>query len=444
MECNPIHQRAEEFELKYLALSSTSSYTFLIFRTAFDDWEMIDAFYAYMLGLDNEIEDVVLLFTTPFQWEKSYSKSLVEELFMSTFLWNYSEKPREIEENYIDWEMDLDAGSDENVATLFAKNINAFCETVEFEEDSNLVCVLDYQSSNTKGMLHWLKDLAKLDLHPKVRLIISDTFEEPFFDELKHFAPKSTHIIPHRFELAKAIKAVAAMGDPEAPDTKYRYHLVQLYDAINKMNSNAVDQHAAICLKIADENKERDPNWYMQLVLVYCALATCEFGRKQYKAALIPMDEAVATLQEAKGLLPEEIVDSLFGQLCLFRGNLLLMTKDYSKAIDDFKRGESHYAHRQETLMQIEALRLLAVAADKKGDKELRYSALDKGVRLGVNLNETLATSSTYPLLVKAVLESRYVTYISDCQLESIVKPLLGTGWRTKTKSVKNMIVNKD
>lgn len=443
MESNPIQQRAEEFELKYLELSYTQTFTFLVFRTALDDWEMIETFYDYMIAMDNEIEDVVFVFKSPLLQVNTYSKALVEELFMSTFLWNYADKPKEIEANYIPWTMDLTASSTSNVAELFVSNINAFCESVEFEEDSHCVCVLDYQSKDAKYILHWLKELTKLELHPRIRLVLSDTFERPVFNELKNYAPKSTQILSHHFGLAQAIKEVAAMGDPEAPDTKYRYHLVQLYEAIDKKQDKAIDKHATKCLAIAEHNKNENANWHVQKVMVYCALATSEFGKKQFKKAIHYIDQGILILQEIVGLLPEELLENLAGQTHLFRGSLLMMVKKSKRAIEDFKRGEAYYAHRQDHLMQVEAFRLLAIAADKEGDKQLRYEALNQGIRLGVNLNESLAQASTYRLLIKEVLDSRYTDYISDTELDTIIRPLLGEQWRIKTKSVKSIMVNK-
>ncbi|MGG5506990.1 MULTISPECIES: tetratricopeptide repeat protein [unclassified Myroides] len=441
---NPIQQRVEEFELNYLETKYTHTYTYLIFRTAQDDWEMIDAFYDYMLGVDNEIEDVVVVFKSPLQHVQNYSEALVEELFMSTFLWNYAEKPKEIEDNFIHWEMDLSATSEKNVAALFVANINAFCEVVEFEEDSDLVCVLDYQNEEEQYILHWLKDLAKLELHPKVRLVLSDTIEDPIFDELTYFTPNSIHFLVHRFELAQAIKEVAAMGDPDAPDTQYRYHLVQLYEGVNKQQEKEIEKHATSCLAIANQQKEKDANWLLQLVSVYCALATAAFGKKEFKKAIVQMDEALAILQEGLGKLAAELLDPLFGQVYLFRGNLFLMIKSYPKAIADFQKGETYYEQQQNHLMRVEAFRLLAMAATKNGDHQLRYEALDKGIRLGVHLTESLALASTYTLLAKDVLDSRYTEYISDRELDCLVEPLLGKQWRTKTKNVKNSIANKD
>lgn len=444
MESNPIQQRAEEFELRYLELSYTQSYTFLIFRTASDDWEMIKTFYDYMIGIDNEIEDVVLVFKSPLHQVNTYSKALVEELFMLTFLWNYADKPMGIEANYIDWNMDLVNSSKQNVAALFASNINAFCESVEFEEDSHLVCVLDYQNEDEKSILHWLKDLAKLELHPKIRFVLSDTVEHPIFNAFKNFAPKSTQILTHHFGLAQAIKEVAAMGDPEAPDTKYRYHLVQLYEAIDKKQDKAIDKHANSCLAIADQNTEKEANWHIQKVMIYSALATYAFKQKQVQKAIYHMDKGIAILQETTGLLPEDLLDRLAGQTHLFRGSLWMMLNKCNKAIDDFKKGEAYYASRQDHIMRIEAFRLLALAAAKEGDNPLRYEALNKGIRLGVHLNPSLIEASTYVLLIKEVLDSRYTEYIVDSELDDLIQPLLGEQWRTKTKNVKSIMANKN
>lgn len=443
MECNPIQQRAEELELKYLELKDTHPYTFLVLRTPSDDCEMIDAFYDYMVAVDNEIDDVVVVFKSGLQQVNLYSKALVEELFMSTFLWNYTDKPPGIESNYIQWKMDVTTSDTHNVAALFVSNINAFCASVEFEEDSYLVCVLDDPNKRVKAMLRWLKDLAVLELHPKVRLVLSDTFEQPIFDELQHFAPKSTHILPHFFGLAQAIKEVAAMGDPDAPDTKYRYHLVQLYDAIAKRQKNAIDQHANSCLAIADRFKETEVHWYIQKTMVYCALATSAYSEQQVNKAISYMDEGISILQEIEGQLSEDLVGQMAAQSHLFRGSLFMMLNKSDKAIEDFKSGVTHCENRQDYLMQIEAYRLLAQAADKGADKQLRYDALNKGLRLGQHLSAPIIQASTYALLVKEVLDSRYTAYISDSELDSLLQPLLGEKWRVNAKNVKSMMTNK-
>lgn len=444
MESNPIQQRIEELEMKYVELRYTQTYKYLILRTPQDEREMVEAFYDHMLGIENEIEDVVLVFQSPLYEKKTYSMALIEELFSLVFLWNFSEKPSCIADNYVDWEMDRSLESEKNVAALFVANLNAFCEAVELEEHANIVCVLDYQNREGKLMLHWLKDLAQLELHPRVNLLLADTFEQPLFNALKDYAPKSTQILVHQFELDQAIKELAAMGDPEAPDTKFRYHMVQLFEAINKKREKDIEKHAAICLQVAEQNKTADANWYVQQMVIYSALSTFEFGKKQFKQAVNYINQGLDILQEIREVLPDDLVYRLLGQGLLFRGNLYLFLKQYEEAKDDFIKGETYFENCLDYLMQIEALRSIAETAKKIGDKKLRYEALNKGVRLGSNLNDTLAQSSSYALLVKDVLDAKYNSFVSDKELDTIIKPLLGEQWRTKYKSVKSILVNKE
>ncbi|MDR0224637.1 MAG: hypothetical protein LBI32_06225 [Myroides odoratus] len=444
MESNPIQQRIEELEMKYVELRYTQTYKYLILRTPQDEREMVEAFYDHMLGIENEIEDVVLVFQSPLYEKKTYSMALIEELFSFVFLWNFSEKPSCITDNYVDWEMDRSLESEKNVAALFVANLNAFCEAVELEEHANIVCVLDYQNREGKLMLHWLKDLAQLELHPRVNLFLADTFEQPLFNALKDYAPKSTQILVHQFELDQAIKELAAMGDPEAPDTKFRYHMVQLFEAINKKREKDIEKHAAICMQVAEQNKTADANWYVQQMVIYSALSTFEFGKKQFKQAVNYINQGLDILQEIREVLPDDLVYRLLGQGLLFRGNLYLFLKQYEEAKDDFIKGETYFENCLDYLMQIEALRSIAETAKKIGDKKLRYEALNKGVRLGGNLNDTLAQSSSYALLVKDVLDAKYNSFVSDKELDTIIKPLLGEQWRTKYKSVKSILVNKE
>lgn len=444
MVSNPIHQRIEEFELKYLELRYTHDYRYLILRTAQEDWEMLDAFCDFMLGIDNEINDVVLVFQSPLYQSKTYSKTLVEELFSWVFLWNFSGKPNDVESNYLDWEMDMSCESDKNVAALFVANMNAFCTAVELEEDSNIVCVLQYQNDDAKRILHWLKDLAQLELHPRVNIIVCDTFENPAFDALKDYAPKSTQLLSHRFDLNQAIKEIGAMGDPEAPETKFRLHLVQMYDALYKHNFKSLKKHADICLAIADENIEKDSNWSMQKMMIYSMLSSFTYGEKQYKEAINYIDQGIESIQDIKEGLSDVVIKSLLVQGLLFRGNIYLLLKQYEVAKADFVKGEMYCENGQDYLMQIEALRLIAEVARKMGNQNLKHEALNKGVRLGSNMDATLAQSSTYSLLVMDVLKSRYNSYISDQELDAIVTPLLGRQWRVKGKNVKSIIVNNN
>lgn len=444
MESNPIQQRIEELEMKYIELRYTQTYKYLILRTPQDEREMVEAFYDHMLGIENEVGDVVLVFQSPLYEKKTYSMALIEELFSLVFIWNFSEKPSAIADNYVDWEMDKSLESEKNVAALFVANLNAFCEAVELEEDTNIICVLNYQNRDGKLMLQWLKDLAQLELHPRINLLVSDTFEQPLFNELKDYAPKSTQILQHRFELDQAIKELAAMGDPEAPDTKFRYHMLQLFEAINKKREKDIEKHAAICLQVAEQNKTADANWYVQQMVIYSALSTFEFGKKQFKQAVNYINQGLDILQEIREVLPDDFVYRLLGQGLLFRGNLYLFLKQYEEAKDDFIKGETYFENCLDYLMQIEALRSIAETAKKIGDKKLRYEALNKGVRLGSNLNDTLAQSSSYVLLVKDVLDAKYNSFVSDKELDTIIKPLLGEQWRTKYKSVKSILVNKE
>ena len=435
MESNPIQQRMEEFELKYIETSFIERYQFLVLRTPKEDLDMVDAFYEYMLGVDNEIEDVVVLFQSPLNEVKAYSQDLVEELFYTTFLWNYSKKPESIEENFIDWEMDMSLKEEKNMASLFVSNINTFCDSLEFEEGSNLVCVLDYQNSESNYILSWLKDLVKLELHPKVSIVLSDTIESPVFNELKDLAPSSTYILIHQFELNKAIKAIATIGDPIAPSTQFRKHYFNMLEEVGKQNEKQIYLSAKACLSIAKNHKDKDVNWFNQIVVVQMVLANYETSGKNYKQAIVHLDKGIQAASETVGVLPDEMSCRLMGQGYLFRGTLYRLLKKYSKAKEDFIKAEEFYGSIKDYPLQIESLRMLAHAAKKDWDSTTKYKALDKGVRLGKMLNVSMAEASSYAILVKAVLASKYYNYISDQELSEIVTPLFGEDWRRVIKS---------
>lgn len=429
MQTNPIQQRIEHFEEDWNSSYIVLDKKLFVIRSTEADWEMTEAFFDYMLGIDNDIEDIAIQFHSPFNTVATYSKELIEELQHTIYLWNNSDKQEGIEDFTIDWQPVTVTGDDKQDSKYFVENMNRFCTSLDLEEDQKLVLILFFNSTQDEAINKWLFGILPLNFHPKLCILLADTYEHPRFEvQLTTFSGKSK-LIQANFDLPKAMEQIAAMGDPGAPETRYRFHFMKMANAVAKRENKVVQEQARICLQIAEAQALINAYWYPQIMAVYFTLSNHEIGNKDFKKALTHAEKSLEAIVTATGKLTDEIVFRHIGQAYMLIGSLRQQQKDYYAATKEFQEADKYYERCDDYILQIEALRMVAYCAKKNSDPESRKTALIKGFLLGEKINQAMAEASSYALLVKDFFKIDYEKQVSWEQIDAILIPHFGTNW---------------
>ncbi|WP_452227759.1 hypothetical protein [Lacinutrix sp. MEBiC02404] len=427
---NPIQERVDQMLLKWTLAINTPKVKIVRVLAAEDEQDMLGAYYQYMLAVDSNQQDFVLILTSPFTSAAAYSNDLLQELEEEINNWNTAEIPDAIPFETITWKPDYSLGNPENPAQLLIKNLNSFANYLQPEKKVKISIVLLIQSISEKNATDYFNAVLETDMESHLIIGIDDTRENPIYNSLAENYPEEVYTIEPDFNIDAAIEQMAALGDPTATETPYRANLAKLINGVKERDEKKVQHAAKNCLDIATKALKKDANWLMQIVTVYTILYNDQLGYKNYDDALYFSNKAVETALISKDLLKPEMAYRLIGQTHLGRGALHQLKKNKNQSVKDYDLAAKAYATAKDYLMQCESLRLAGYMAKKSSlnDESTQYYL--QAYYLKDALGADLARSSTYPLVVQQLLKDYSRNqFLSDNQMNQDMSPLFGEQW---------------
>lgn len=433
---NPIEQRIELLADKWTEATYRQAGRIIRILAKPEEEEMVNTFFEYMLALDSSVDEIAILFETVFDNPEEFSGLLLKELDNIIKIWNDTKKPDGLIFDPIDWEPDYSLTDKEEPAALFVRNINKFAEQLLTGTDRMLAPVLFLFSENEKEVNNWLQSALRCGIAENIRLAIPDSTEHQLLDAIATDHPDEVITVLPELDIDNGISQLAAMGDPADPNSSFQFSYVKLCQAIEKRKQKDVQIQADACLQIAAEHVEQNPNWLTQMVVVHIALANNELGNKDYKKAAKEATLALDIARKAYEILDKSLSTRLCGQCFMIRGSILSTDKKWEKALADFVEAAELYGLCKDSIMQVEALRMCGYAADGANEKKKAVQSLVAGLRVGAAIPANVVASSSFPLLVKALLKHNYDGLITDEEIDNLLKPIWGEEWRKVLKQL--------
>ena len=426
---NPIQQRIEYLADQWNDLPKKN---YKIIRTLIEraDYDMLDAFYWYMLGIDAPINDIAILFETEFEQYENYGVNLIIELEGTVSLWNQAEFTKDIKKTTIAWKPDYALAEKENAA-VFVNNINALAESLQLPKGRLLIANLlmpHYQKD--KKMRKWISDLAEYELSPQVKILITDYVTNPVFDEVANRFSDVIYTWIPQIDAPHVIAQTAAMGDPLAPDTEYRRYLINMMNAIGKNKHKDALREGDKCLEIASANADKDPYWISQVVLIHIALSNEEYKNKNEKKALDRADKAIIMGSLAPEAMGEQNGCSVFAQALVNKATLFCTEKNWKEATPLYELAAANYEKSNVHYSAMELYRMAGYCAAKRGNSDIALTNLVNGYKASSRLEEKDLRFGTFSLLLTQLLKENYKEYIPEEELEQKAQAIFGEDWR--------------
>lgn len=428
-QSNPIQQRMEQLGEMWNDSVKNAEIKVVLIRVAKNEEEMIEAFFDYMLGVDTDIMDIAIQFQTPINEPETFSRELVEELAALVNEWNTADKKESFPFTAIHWAPDYAVPADKNTASLFVKNVNRLTSQLDLAEEVYVAPILFLYTSDAKKANDWIKNVIEATLHPQIKIVITDTFEEPLFNTCLEKYPGLIVLLTPEFNMPQVMQQLAAMGNPNDPETKYRFAFMKLTNAVAAQKSGEIKDHAGNCIRIASENIDKNPYWIGQIMAVYFTLGIYEVSVKEFEKAIDYATKALDTALSTIGKISDEMSFRNIGQAAMFRGSLYCQQEEWEKAMEDFNSSDIYYGNCKDYILRIEALRMKAYAAKKCGIAKEEVNCLVAATRLGSMLNPSLAEASSYRIVLQSLLLTRFQKELPIDELNGIVTPLLGDDW---------------
>lgn len=428
---NPIQDRMNQLLLKWTLAINSPKVKIVRFLHRENEQEMIDTYFEYMLALDTDQEDFVMVLESPFSSLQEYGKDLLEEIEEEIKQWNEAEIPESIPFETITWKADYSLGSGTDSTKLLIKNLNTLACYLVPKKDIKVSIVLKNFNAGRKPAYQWFTSLLEHELQPHLVFGLGDAEKMALLDRLAKDYPQEVYTIVPELNMDAAIEQMAAMGDPTAPETPYRKNLVKLMNAVEKRDAKKVQQAAKACLDIATKNLAKDPNWLAQIVTVYTILYTDQVGHKKYDDAIYFAGKSVEASLHTRKLLDPALSYRLIGQTHIGRGTLYNLKKKREKALEDYKVAAEHYGTCKDFVMQSESLRLCGTMCDKMYHNKEAIQYYLQGYQLQDKLTPEIIRGSTFPLIIRKLMEStERRKYLTDAQMEEDCRPIFGDNWK--------------
>lgn len=429
-ENNPIQERIHHLLQKWTIAINTPNVKIVRILSAHDEQDMIHAFFEYMLAIDTDQEDFVLVLEHPFSTLHDFSWELLQEIEEEINMWNSAEVPEELHFKTIEWKPDYSLVDEKNIAALLIKNLNSFANYLIPEKDNKVSIVIRMDYVNSKQAYQWLSDALEIQMEDHLVIGISDTEKFSVFDKLaKNYDTEIYTLIPN-LNMDAAVEQLSAIGNPNEPATPYRTHLIKLMNAVKNREKEKAQKYAEACLKIATKELKKDSNWLSQIITIYTILYSDQVGYKNYDDAIYFAGKAVEAAVLTKDVLGPFMAYRLIGQTHIGRGSLFSLKKKRDKALEDYQSAAEAYEICNDHLMHCESLRLCGWMCEKLYEHHEATQYYIKAYQLKDQLTPDIMRSSTYPYVVKKLLNnsSRKKT-ISNDEMNMAMIPVFGENW---------------
>lgn len=434
MATNPIQAIAENLLNDWIIASDKKGVRVIRILTEGENSGMVDAFFDYMLALDIELEDFVFCSESQYSDLKGFCESIIDEIKQEVEIWNTVDVPEEIPYTEIKWEVQNNFS---NPIDFLVANLNSFTNYIAPNGDKKLCLIFKYPNFKKKDIKTFFSLLFNSNLSENIIIGLADYKEHILYDELMTFYPNEVCTIAPPIDLGKAMEQLAAQeATEEKKDSIYRVCLMRLMNKARNKDSKGVINESKSCLDIAVKEVEKDPNWLAQIVAVYTIVYNDKIRTKDYKDALYFSNKAVEAAKYSEKLIDPTMSYRLIGQTNSGKGSILSVMKKWEDAFIAFEEASKAYASCHDYLMECENLRLAGWAKEKTGREEEATEFYIKAFYLIDNLSPDLARNSTYPLVLKKLINNQYrIKTLSDKEMDDKLIPVFGKGWRAYVKS---------
>jgi tetratricopeptide (TPR) repeat protein len=439
-ESNPIQQRMELLVEKWEAAAAKAGVSIIRMHALENEKDMVDAFSAYLLGVDTSNHDIPVIFESIYHNDHQYTQSVLDELKELISIWNNANKDSlAIHTEPINWEPDYSLSKHDNPAYPFIENMNRLAGYLGLGKNVYLVAILKVSFVDPDQFSRWIEFALKAGITDKFKILVDDTIENPFYDRIARKYPVAITTLRPELDMDNAMQQVAAMGNPNDAGVQYRKSFIALTQAIGKREEALAQKHGATCIEIAMNNLEKSPYWIGQVIAVNAALANDQVGYKNFKKAIMYATEGVQAAERSRALIKDEFVYRKFmGQAVMLRGSLYTASKNMSMAVEDFTVAAASYVATNDIILAMEAYRMMGFCHKASGNTDAACKALAEAVKASTQVPPHIARVTTFAGIIEMLFEINNAKYISHEEVQEAAEQVYGRDWVREVRNWKS------
>ena len=392
MSTNALTQRLGIIEHHYGQFHDDLSRRLCILRTAADEGRMLAAFYRQEGSEHSRFPDLILGFAIPFQQPNHYTNALRREFQMML-----EQGGEQLRQHKVDVPFRLPPSLD-NSEHLFAY-FQQFQQALHYLEGNLTIWLTPTQVSDWMAWEDWLLQLMDHGLPANVRLLLTPPVEADLHRLLTAHETATYEAILD-LDMEGAIRQMAAGGDPQAPDVRFRKAMVEMNLAAQKGRLAKAEEHGQAALRIA----EQQVGWEHLEVAVHIALGGFQPGR-EFQTAQNYYEKARRLAQRALDQGHSAGVE-MFAQAHFALAGFLVSRQEYAPAIDCYQRIAVQCAQSPDCAFQrMEALRMMGYCYRVCRDLPASWAAYWEALQTAELLDEQTRKHTTLPYIGQGLLD---------------------------------------
>jgi hypothetical protein len=370
--------------------------------------QLFETFFKYQLGEEASSNDVYLLYYQPFNDEKTYGESLLEEL---KYVYKEFQKENSNTKNWTDLIDDTNAD-----AAKFVKEIISFTDMYpELQKNKLFIHLAPTSISDRKLFETWIaacgKQVEKSQAE-NIKLVFTDHESYP---TIKNFY--KPHFWNFPIDISKLMENTAESTNQKkgAKENNFQQLILKAGNFLGKQKFADADIMLNAAIKVAVQNK------YDQGTVMAKLLKAQNYqAQAKNEAAIESYEQALKDAGKDKDILV---------QVYFSYGAFLISQKQKNKALQMFDEVCKIGAEKNDIFLQIEAHRLIGQISDSRFGSVTTVTNYEKCIELGKDLSETDLKETSLPYIASLLLKKYGRNTTKGFALQETITTLFGNDW---------------
>ncbi len=272
------------------------------------------------------------------------------------------------------------------------EELSSFANKLPQEFHHLIVYVKPKKIAHLQDWISWISGVLQHSFPSNIKWMLVDSSKTPVLKNLNSQYFDNVYEIKAEIDTEKVMKALMKQVELEDdPASRFKRHFMQMTEAAEQWDVEELEKHKEMALSISEKEK-----WTHLQSTVYLTVAGAYLQMKEFTYAKDIYDDTFHFSKQSYEA-GEIVSGKLAIQALLGKANCHISMKHYDRAIMAYEDAADMAEKLQDSLLLMEAYRLMGLSFEKMGDLgsawEVSYSALN----IGKELDDQSREGSTFP-----------------------------------------------
>lgn len=388
MENNPVKQRIIQLTSywKDAVKAAPEARVFCWMGTASVEYKMIQAFVAYHVSDESDLDDIFFCFKHPFTNETApgYGKQIIADMAQYINAWNH-EPDLVWQTGYIEWQPQPVTITGANTdARYFIENLETLARQLQVKEGEELLVVALFPQAveSYPAWVEWLANVIQAGIPRTIAIMVYDGYQFNGLAPLAKQYPQLFKKLQPDMDMFGAMNQIlenikaGRNNETDKQAVNLQQLVLKLTEAIGQDNAQQVKLYATQAIGIC-----RKHDWPQLEALVHFFVHTWHAHGNRLKKAVECIDAAISRGDEA---VQRKIVDNdhIRYHYRIAKGNLFFMRKKFEEAAAEYKLCLGYERNGIDKQMLLSIYQVLGMSLRHSGQKKEAWQCFEEGWQL--------------------------------------------------------------